>query len=251
MARIIILGSAAAVADAEHDNTHFLIEGEASAILVDCGSNPLGKLHRLGIADAQMRDVILTHFHPDHVAGFPNMLMQMWLLGRKTPMRVFGLQHCLHRIEATMVAYAWETWPNFFPIEFIAVPEKPYAPVLETDEFHISAFPAKHFVPTISLRVLNKKTGKVLAYTCDTEPIPSLITLARDADILIHEAAGVGVGHSSAEQAGECATASGARSLVLIHYQVWNTDPAPLVDQARAVYSGPVALARDWDTFEF
>src|SRR5829696_7291598 len=74
MARLAILGSAAAVSDAEHDYTHFLLVGEENTVLVDCGSNPLGKIRNLGIDDEKIQDIILTHFHPDHVSGVPNML---------------------------------------------------------------------------------------------------------------------------------------------------------------------------------
>jgi ribonuclease Z len=251
MARVIILGSAAAVSDAEHDNTHFIIQGEGSPILIDCGSNPLGKLHKLGINDETMQDVILTHFHPDHVSGFPNMLMQLWLLGRQMPLRIYGLNHCLNRIEDMMLMFAWDTWPNFFPVPQHRVLERPNAPVLENDDFRITAWPTKHFIPTIGLRIENKKTGKVLAYSCDTEPIPAIVELAQGADLLIHEAAGKGFGHSSARQAGVMATAAGAKSLYLIHYQVWNTDPTPLVAEARETFEGPVILSQDFDVYEF
>jgi ribonuclease Z len=251
MARVIILGSAAAVSDAEHDNTHFIIQGEGSPILIDCGSNPLGKLHKLGINDETMQDVILTHFHPDHVSGFPNMLMQLWLLGRQMPLRIYGLNHCINRIEDMMLMFAWDTWPNFFPVPQYRILERPNAPVLENDDFRITAWPTKHFIPTIGLRIENKKTGKVLAYSCDTEPIPAIVELAQGADLLIHEAAGKGFGHSSARQAGVMATAAGAKSLYLIHYQVWNTDPTPLVAEARETFEGPVILSQDFDVYEF
>ena len=50
MAKTVILGSAAAVNDATHDYTHFLLIGDqGSPILVDAGSNPLGKLKNLGL----------------------------------------------------------------------------------------------------------------------------------------------------------------------------------------------------------
>jgi ribonuclease BN (tRNA processing enzyme) len=39
MARILILGTAAAVRDANHENTHFVLIGDDRPILVDCGSN--------------------------------------------------------------------------------------------------------------------------------------------------------------------------------------------------------------------
>ncbi len=251
MARVIILGSAAAVSDAEHDNTHFIIQGEGSPILIDCGSNPLGKLHKLGINDETMQDVILTHFHPDHVSGFPNMLMQLWLLGRQMPLRIYGLNHCINRIEDMMLMFAWDTWPNFFPVPQHRILERPNAPVQENDDFRITAWPTKHFIPTIGLRIENKKTGRVLAYSCDTEPIPAIVELAQGADMLIHEAAGKGFGHSSARQAGVMATAAGAKSLYLIHYQVWNTDPTPLVAEARETFDGPVFLCEDFDIYEF
>lgn len=252
MARIVILGSAAVVSDATHDNTHFLLIGERSApVLVDCGSNPLGKIKNLGISDDGVCDVILTHFHPDHVSGVPNMLMHMWQLGRQAPLRFYGLHHCMNRTEDLMNAFLWETWPDFFPVTFHRVREKGSAPVLENEDFRITAWPVKHFIPTIGLRIENKLTGKILAYTCDTEPTDALLPLCQDADMLVHEAAGKGIGHSSPRQAGETATHVGAKSLYLIHYQVWNTDPSPFVPQAQEAYDGPVTLCEDYDEYEF
>lgn len=252
MARIVILGSAAAVSDATHDNTHFILIGERDTpILIDCGSNPAGKIKNLGIDDDALQDVILTHFHPDHISGVPNMLMHMWLLGRQTPLRFYGLHHCVNRMEDMMTAHSWEEWPGFFPVTFNRIRERFNTPVLENADFRIMAYPVKHFVPTIGLRIENKVTGNVLAYTCDTEPTPSLDELCKDADFLLHEAAGRGVGHCSARQAGETATKVNAKSLYLIHYWVWNTDPTPLVEEARETYDGPITLCKDFDEFEF
>ncbi|PJF23247.1 MAG: hypothetical protein CUN56_01825 [Phototrophicales bacterium] len=252
MARIIVLGSAAAVNDAQHDYTHFLLIGEHSTpVLIDAGSNPLGKIKDIGINDEDLQDVILTHFHPDHVAGVPNMMMHMWLLGRVAPMRFYGLHHCLNRVQDMMNGYGWHEYPNFFPTAFHYVSERFNAPVMENDDFIITSYPVKHFVPTIGLRIFNKITGKIFAYSCDTEPTNSLLELAHEADILIHEAAGPPPGHSTARQAAQLATQVRAKSLYLIHYQVWNTDPAPLVPEAQAAYDGPVTLCKDFDEIIF
>ncbi len=251
MARIIILGSAAAVADAEHDNTHFILEGDTHSILVDCGSNPLGKIHKLGINDNQMQHMILTHFHPDHVSGVPNMLMHMWLLGRTAPLCIYGLDHCIDRVEIMLDSFSWHDWPNFFPVTFQRIAEANDTPVMDNDDFVITSTPTRHFIPTMGLRVFNKRTGKLLSYTCDSEPIPELVDIGRGADIFIHEASGRGPGHCSARDAGETATAAGAKSLYLIHYQVWNTDPTPLISEAQRAYDGPVFLAQDFDEYLF
>jgi len=252
MAQIVILGSAAAVNDAKHDYTHFLLIGEEDTpILVDAGSNPLGKLKDIGVDQSQLQDVILTHFHPDHVGGVPNMMMHMWLIGRQAPLRMYGLHHCINRIEDTMEAYGWQEWPNFFPVAFQRLSERDDILLLENRDFRITSYPVKHFVPTIGLRIENKHTGRVLGYSCDTEPCSGVHKIARDVDMLIHEAAGPPPGHSTARQAGQIAQEAGAKSLCLIHYQVWNADPEPLVAEAAAVYDGPIHLCRDFDVLEF
>jgi ribonuclease Z len=251
MTRLIILGSAAAVSDAEHDNTHFFLQSDrGSVVLVDCGSNPLPKLRRYGIDHEQLKAMILTHFHPDHVCGVPIMLMQLWVMGRQSPLHVYGLHHCLQRVEALMSdGFQWDTWPNFFPVIFHTLPEKPDTPLLEDDDFAIRSWPTKHFIPTIGLRIEVKPTGTVVAYSCDTEPIPHIVELARDADLLLHEAAGETFGHSSATQAGWVATQAGARRLALIHYDVRQKDPEPLVNEARTTFAGPVERAEDFQEF--
>jgi ribonuclease Z len=252
MARLVVLGSSNAVNNSQHDYTHFVLIGENDTpVLVDAGSNPLGKIKDLGVDDEGLQDVILTHFHPDHVSGIPNMMMHMWLLGRQTPMRIYGLHHCINRTEDLMSGHGWQEWPNFFPVTFNRISERNRAPVMENADFKITAWPVKHFVPTIGLRIENKVTGKVLAYSCDTEPTDSLLELAEDADILLHEAAGPPPGHSTAAMAGEVATKVNARSLYLIHYEVWNADPTRLVPEAQQTYNGPIVLCKDLDEFEF
>jgi ribonuclease Z len=251
MARLIVLGSAAAVANAEHDNTHFLLQGDqGSLVLVDCGSNPLTKLPRYDIRHQDLADMILTHFHPDHVSGVPILLMQMWLLGRKTPLQVYGLHHCLSRVEDMMASFAVKTWPGFFPVQFHRVAERENMLVLDNDDFRITSWPTRHFIPTIGLRIEVKASGTVVAYSCDTEPVSNIVTLAHDADLLLHESAGEGYGHSSAAQAGEVATAAGASRLAVIHYNVWDTDPRQLVHEASQTYTGPVELAVDYCEYE-
>ena len=149
-----------------------------------------------------------------------------------------------------MVAFAVRTWPGFFPVHFHRVPEQDNKLVLDNDDFRITSWPTRHFIPTIGLRIEVKTTGTVVGYSCDTQPIPNIVALARGADLLLHESAGEGYGHSSAAQAGEIATEAGAKRLLLVHYNVWDTDPRPLIDQASATYDGPVELAVDYCEYD-
>lgn len=249
MARLTVLGSAAAISDIAHDNTHLLLQGDlGSSILIDCGSNPLPKLAQLGVGADDLTGLILTHFHPDHVAGLPIMLMQLWLMGRERPLPIYGLHHCLHRAEAVMQATAWETWPMFFEVQFCPLAERDEVLLLDNADFLITSWPTAHYIPTIGLRVTVKPTGRVLSYTCDTAPAPSVVRLAQSADLLVHEAAGETPGHSSAAQAGGTATAAGARRLVLIHYDI-RRPPAELIAEAQTAFAGEVEVAQDGAVF--
>ena len=245
MARLVVLGTAHAIPDVDHDNTHFAVIGSGGVTLIDCGGSPTIRLRQAGLDLDQVTDLIATHFHPDHVSGIPLLLMGMWLSGRQAPLRIYGLHHCLERLEDMMDFYQWHKWPAFFPVAFHRLPEQEGVIVLERDDHRIFASPMRHLVPTIGLRFEGLPAGRSICYTSDTEPCPALTNLAREVDVLLHEASGAAIGHSSAVQAAETAVHAGARRLLLIHYPPEPRRREGLVDQARAIFPGEVDLARD------
>jgi ribonuclease Z len=251
MAKLIILGSSNAIPGESNENTHMAVQGEENTLLIDCVSDPVIRLPKAGIDFHKLTDLILTHFHPDHVSGVPLLLMNMWLLGRKAPLNIYGLHHTLDRIEGLMGFYDWSSWPNFFPVAFHRLPLEEMTLVFENREFRLFASPVSHLIPTIGLRIEFLKSRKTVAYSCDTEPCPQVIRLAEGADILIHEATGASPGHSSAAQAGGIARQAEVGTLYLIHYRTRDADPHSLVPEAQEVFGGQVALAQDFMELEF
>lgn len=97
------------------------------------------------------------------------------------------------------------------------------------------------------------RRGRRIAYCTDTRPCGAAVELAREADILVHEAtygddlrveAGER-GHSTAAQAAGVAAEAGVRKLVLTHISPRYTDAAPLLAEARAVFA-ETELAADF-----
>jgi len=251
MPTLTVLGSANALSDAEHESTHLLVKGDERVILIDCVNNPIWRMQRAGVGYEDLTDLILTHFHPDHVSGVPTLMINLWLLGRKRPLNVYGLAHTLERVENLLMAYRWKRLDNFYPVFFHPIPEQDDTLAFETREFRVIASPVRHFLPTIGLRIEFPQVQQAMAYSCDTLPCPQVIALGKEVDVLLHEANGLGEGHSSAAQAGRAATLAHARSLYLIHYPVWEDDPTRLIPQAQSEYDGPVALAEDFMQLEF
>lgn len=251
MPKLIVLGSASAVPSKDHENTHFILEGQKGSVLVDCTGSPLIRLEDAGIDLNSLNDIILTHCHPDHISGVPSLLMSLWLMGRKTSLNIYGLHHTLDCVEKMMGLYEWGEWPNFFPVAFHRLPNHEMTLVMENADFRIFSSPVTHIIPTIGLRIEALGTGKVIAYSCDTEPCSQVIRLGEGADILIHEATGQSYGHTSAAQAGEIAQKAGARTLCLIHYSPDLYGSQDMIEAASANFSGEIRFAEDFLTLEF
>ena len=250
MAELIFLGTAAAVPDPHHDNSLTAVRDQDGVILIDCGGSPTLRLMKAGITLEEVSDIILTHFHPDHIGGLPLLLMNMWLLGRESALRIYGLHHCLERVEDMMGFYQWEDWPDFFPVAFHRLPEKEHVLVLERSGLRVFSSPVRHVIPTIGLRIEVDQGSTVVSYSCDTEPCPAFVRLAEGSHILIHEATGESVGHSTAAQAGEVARQVGAEKLYLIHYPTGGSKQDSPLEQARRTFAGEVYLAEDFMRLE-
>lgn len=251
MARLIVLGSSFSIPDLSHENAHLALESDHALVLIDCASNPLIRLRQAGLNLEKISDLILTHFHPDHVSGLPLLLMDLWLLGRKTALTIHGLDHTLTRVEKMMDLFAWSTWPGFFPVVFHWIAEEEMTPVLDGEKWRIFASPVRHLIPNIALRIEFLPSGKAVVYSSDTEPCREVVRLASEAEVLLHEASGESQGHSSAAQAGDVARQAKVKKLLLIHYPTGEFMNGSLLSQAAETFQGPIALAEDFMQLEF
>jgi ribonuclease Z len=247
VADLIILGSAASVPDADHDTVSMVLRGRDGSILIDCGGSPLHKLARLSIEIEDVRAVILTHHHADHIYGLPMLVQGLWLGGRETSLPIYGPQQALDRAQRLLEVFELSDREEMFDLEWHPVPLRQGRRVLAMGEIQIIAAPVVHAGnDTLALRLENTATGRAIVYSADTEPCPALIRLAAGADLLLHEATGDHAGHSSPADAAEVAREAGVAQLALIHYPVRGLDLEAWRRRA-AGFSGPVTLARDGD----
>jgi ribonuclease Z len=250
VAKLTILGSAAAVPDMDHENAYMVLEGEKDALLIDCAGSPLARLRAAGVDLDQLGSLIITHHHPDHIYGVPLLLLGLRMHGRRVPFDIFGTRESLAVIWGTMDLLGWQKWPSPFPVGRHEVEMTEGALVIDSDEFEVRATPTEHSLPSIGLRIVSKATGGVVAYSSDTSPSDTLIRLAQGVDILIHESTGDYVGHSTGAQAGSVARRCGTKKLVLIHYPI-DADFEALRSEAEKEFGGPVELAEDFVVYIF
>ncbi|MFZ5917627.1 MAG: MBL fold metallo-hydrolase [Chloroflexota bacterium] len=251
MLKLTILGSSGTVADAHHENAYMVLQGSHSSLLIDCAGSPMGRLDRIGVDLETLDGLLVTHHHPDHIYGVPVLLLGLWLTGREKPFAIFGSRRALDVIRGMMRLMEWQVWPDMFPVRYHEIPWQEKALVIDRPEYTVYTSPVQHLVPTVGVRIENKITGGVLAYSSDTRPCQAVVRLAQGADILIHEGNGPLPGHSTPLEAGEIAQLAGAKRLVLIHYPVFAKALDAWCDVAATAFDGPVKLAKDFEVFEF
>lgn len=254
--RLVVLGCAGSFPGPDSAASSYLVQaqdadGRTWSALLDLGNGALGALQRWG--DPAALDVVaLSHLHADHVADMAvlGVYRRYHPAGALPPVTVLGpagtrerLAHLSGHDLATGNGEQFDvrTWQAGAPVH--------------VGPLTIEAVPVEHPVEAYGVRVTGPAHGDpdrrvTLAYSGDTDACPGLDDLARDADLLLAEAAFVegrddhvrGV-HLTGRRAGLAAARGRSRALVLTHVPAWN-DPQVALAEASAVYDGPVTLAR-------
>ena len=139
-------------------------------------------------------------------------------------------------------------------------------PVMSDDNVTVTATLVSHYdvFPAFGLRFDLKKPGVSVTFSGDTTKSENLITLAKDTDILVHEAqfslddAYYGnrfppnylkSSHTSAVQVGEVAAAANAGHVILSHYEPTDLPDSEWSEAIGKNFSGEITVARDGQVF--
>ncbi len=92
--KIKFIGTASGKTNPKRYCSSLFFESSKTNMLVDTGDGIQYALVKSGINVNKIRNILITHFHPDHFAGLPSLLIQMKLSKRKLPLTVF-VNECL------------------------------------------------------------------------------------------------------------------------------------------------------------
>jgi ribonuclease BN (tRNA processing enzyme) len=169
-------------------NTCFHVTGESVNFLIDCGASSLPALKRLGINRDDIDLILITHFHGDHFAGLPFLLLDAQFTRRTRPLVIAGPQGIEMRLAQVMEALFENSSKTKQRFDLSVIALKPG----ETRRFgavDVTPFAVVHGEsggPFLAYRV--GAEGRIIAYSADTEWTETLIPAARDADLFIAEA---------------------------------------------------------------
>jgi len=252
-------GTSGAIPSVTRDNTALAFFSPEEVVLVDSPGSPYQKILRGGLDPMRVSSLIITHRHVDHLYGIPSLAHNMGLAGRRSTLHVHALAETMPILRGFMDLFPLEKKMPY-RVELHEIPPKEGHPFLQAKGFRMLSTPVRHGAPNIALRVEFESPSDrgVVVYSSDTSPCPSLITLARGADILIHEATfrhgeaarAASDGHTTAYQAGEVAKQAGAKRLMLCHFEANLHDELEEVRrEARESFGGPVEIPEEFQEY--
>ena len=255
--KLTVLGSSGSVPSPGNPASGYLLtftDPSAAPIIVDFGSGVFAALQEL--VEPGQCHMVLSHMHADHCSDFPGLMV--WRRFHPTRHaterhRLAGPQHTvthLGRMSGNNLDEVDDLSDTFDFVSFEHGVDQVFA------QATITPYRTVHPTETYAMRITDHTTGKVIAYSADTAYTDALLECARDADYFLCEAAWgptakdkISGMHLSGADAGELATAAGAKALVLTHLQPWG-DEAATVQAAQKYYDGPVSVARPGDEYE-
>jgi ribonuclease BN (tRNA processing enzyme) len=252
-----------------------VIVTNSGAYVVDCGNGVARQLALAGVPLQSLRHVLITHHHCDHNADYGTLLLLAWSAGLKTHVDTWGPPPLARITDLFLemsapdiqVRQADESKPPLSPL--IHVHELTSGgPVMEDGHITVHCALVDHPLVKPAFAYRFDTPDRSFVISGDTARSANLLTLARGADVLVHEVlyrpavdAIVGTGpdaaslrkhlmesHTPLEEVGKIAAEAGVKTLVLSHFVPAETPAVPddvWLAGAKAHFSGEVILAKD------
>lgn len=226
MIDICLLGTGGTVPLPNRFLTSLLVRWNGHEILVDCGEGTQIALNAKTLSCRHIDAIFLTHFHADHTAGLPGLLLSMAKADRTEPITIYGPKGLEDLLKGVLLIARYVP----FEIEFVEYEQKENT--YEIDGLKITSFSVRHSVPCFSFSfdyarspkfdrekaernnvpmkawgrlqkndsveidgvtytsdmvLAEERKGIHFLYTTDTRPTESIRKYAQDADLMIAE----------------------------------------------------------------
>ena len=257
--KITMLGTGAALPDPDRAQSSILVTlDNGRNYLFDCGEGSTRQMVRANINPADVGWVFISHLHYDHVCGLPFFVLSSWVFNREGQLKVYGprgtqdfvdhsFENGAFKVDIQARAVYGVRQKNIEAVRPLVTEVSPGL-IYQDEDVKIYVDLVDHIPTEITdcFGIRLEAEGKVVAFSGDTKPCESMIRLAKDADLLIHECtfpesflahrakSGVGTyAHTSPLELGKIATQANVQALVATHFGHYDST-SPVIKRAAA-----------------
>ena len=273
--QLVLLGTGTPNADPERSGPAVAVIVNQTPYLVDFGPGVVRRAaaaYQQGVEGLEVWKLdraFVTHLHSDHTAGYPDLILTPWVLGRRRPLEVYGPAGLQTMTEHILAAYAEDIRERLEGLEpandqgyKVQVKEVEPGWVYEDGNVRVEAFEAKHG----SWAAYGYKfytPDRVIAISGDTAPRDGLVEVYRGCDVVVHEVySWVGLAdrekewqayhssvHTSSRELAEMVSEAKPGLLVLYHQLFHGVTEAELLGEVKEGYEGKVVSGRDLEIY--
>jgi len=269
--RVVLLGTGTPNADPLRSGPSVAVVVGDCAYLVDFGPGVVRRAAEAfasGIAALEPTRIelaFLTHLHSDHTAGYADLILTPWVLGRAEALQVFGPTGLLAMTQSVLKAYESDIHERLEGAEpalptgySVTVHEIETGPVYEDSRVRVEAVPARHGSWT-AFGYRFTTADRNIVISGDTAPSQMIQEAARGCDLLVHEVYSTSgfarrtpawrayhaQVHTSAHELARIACQAQPGLLVLYHQLFWGVSEDELLREVRSGYAGRVVSGQD------
>jgi ribonuclease BN (tRNA processing enzyme) len=283
--RIVLLGTGTPSPDPERSGPATAIVVNGTPYLIDFGPGIVRRIAAAsqngitGLGVVNVRVVFLTHLHSDHTAGYADLILTPWSVGRSQHLEVYGPKGLRHMTDHILEAYREDIAIRRKDKQVLGVPEQADGYKVRAYEITpgivykdrnvtVKAFRVNHGDVSQAFGYRIETPDRAIVISGDAAPSQSVIDSCNGCDVLIHEAYSMMTynavspryqeyrrkHHTSSREVAEIATKARPNLLILYHRAnpggVGRPNPEQaLLDEVRQLYGGKVVTGHDLDVF--
>jgi len=223
MIDVTLLGTGGMLPLPERALTALYVRFDGRALLIDCGEGTQTQLRAAGLRFKPIEAILITHFHADHMAGLPGLLLTLGNEGRTEPLTMYGpigLEKTVNALRAIFPELPYELQFREFGME-----KNDHISVIGLE---VDIFPADHGIDCLGYCLNLNRAGKFdpaaarskgipqklwgrlqkgecvegftpadvlgaprkgirVLYSTDTRPVPGIVEFGQEADLMILE----------------------------------------------------------------
>lgn len=248
--KVVVCGSRSPLPSPGRAESCVLVEAGDDIYIFDLGNGSVNNLTQYQVPWPNVKAVLITHMHSDHMADLPDAHLQSWIQGRTSPLKVYGPEGINLVTKGFELAYSADYQyrnehhgDDMLPMSIagfnaIQIINNQFIPN-DTPGLEILPFVVDHYPVNSAFGFKVSYKGRTVVISGDTIHDGSVQKYSQDVDLLVHSAISIDIVermrgiapipqmdkilfdiqdyHTSIEEAGEIARDANVEHLLIYH----------------------------------